>query len=160
MAKLAVIALHPQVLMLGETGLDKKNGTTPIERQIEVFREHIRLSELLHKPIIVHCVKAFDEILAIRKETKANLPWIIHGFRGGIEQWEQLSKAGLHISIGRHYNTKLIQQLPQQQFLIESDDTTEIEEIYTLISQDTGMTISKLQQLVENNFLHLFKNET
>ena len=60
MAKVAVIALHPQVLMLGEAGLDKKKGTAPIELQMEVLREHIRLSELLHKPLIVHCVKAFD----------------------------------------------------------------------------------------------------
>ena len=127
MAQAAVIALHPQVLMIGETGLDKKNGNAPIELQKEVFREHIRLSELLHKPLIIHCVKSIDEVLAIRKETKATRPWILHGFRGGIEQWKQLSKAGLHISIGRHYNTELIQQLPQQQFLIESDDTTEIE---------------------------------
>lgn len=156
MAKVAVIALHPQVLMLGEAGLDKKKGTAPIELQMEVLREHIRLSELLHKPLIVHCVKAFDEILSIRKETKAQQSWIIHGFRGGIEQWRQLSHAGLHVSIGHHYNAELIKQLPLQHLLIESDEDTEIDSTYEHISYDTGIPPLELKQMVGNNILHLF----
>ena len=160
MAKVAIIALHPQVLMIGEAGLDKKNGSAPMELQLEVFREHIRLSELLHKPLIIHCVKSIDEILSIRKETKATRPWILHGFRGGIEQWKQLSKTGLHISIGKHYNTELIKQLPLQQLLIESDDSTEIDKIYNSISRDTGITVFELQQFVRSNIFRLFKDKT
>ena len=160
MAKVAIIALHPQVLMIGEAGLDKKNGSAPMELQLEVFREHIRLSELLHKPLIIHCVKSIDEVLSMRKETKATRPWILHGFRGGIEQWRQLSKTGLHISIGKHYNTELIKQLPLQQLLIESDDSTEIDKIYNSISKDTGITVFELQQFVRSNIFRLFKDKT
>ena len=160
MAQAAVIALHPQVLMIGETGLDKKNGNAPIELQKEVFREHIRLSELLHKPLIIHCVKAIDEILAIRKETRATRPWILHGFRGGIEQWEQLSRAGLYVSIGHQYNTEFIKQLPLQHLFIESDDTMKIGSVYHQVGQDTGITIPELEYLVENNIIHLFKHTT
>ena len=160
MAKVAIIALHPQVLMIGEAGLDKKNGSAPMELQLEVFREHIRLSELLHKPLIIHCVKSIDEVLSMRKETKATRPWILHGFRGGIEQWKQLSKTSLHISIGKHYNTELIKQLPLQQLLIESDDSTEIDKIYNSISRDTGITVFELQQFVRSNIFRLFKDKT
>ena len=160
MAKVAIIALHPQVLMIGEAGLDKKNGSAPMELQLEVFREHIRLSELLHKTLIIHCVKSIDEVLSMRKETKATRPWILHGFRGGIEQWRQLSKTGLHISIGKHYNTELIKQLPLQQLLIESDDSTEIDKIYNSISKDTGITVFELQQFVRSNIFRLFKDKT
>ena len=160
MAKVVIIALHPQVLMIGEAGLDKKNGSAPMELQLEVFREHIRLSELLHKTLIIHCVKSIDEVLSMRKETKATRPWILHGFRGGIEQWRQLSKTGLHISIGKHYNTELIKQLPLQQLLIESDDSTEIDKIYNSISKDTGITVFELQQFVRSNIFRLFKDKT
>ena len=160
MAKAAVIALHPQVLMIGETGLDKKRGNAPIELQMAIFREHIRLSELLHKPLIIHCVKAIDEVLAIRKETKATQPWFLHGFRGGIEQWKQLSHAGLHVSIGHHYNAEFIKQLPLQHLFIESDDTTELTNVYNLVSHDTGKTISELKKQVEQNILRLFTHET
>lgn len=156
MAKLLVMALHTHVLMIGEAGLDKKNGSAPMETQMEVFREHVRLSELIRKPLIIHCVKAFDELLAIRKEMKASLPWIVHGFRGGVEQWQQLTRAGLHISIGKHYDAELIKRLTPQQLLIESDDTTEIDLVYNLVSNDTGIDGADLARQVAENIHLLF----
>lgn len=159
MAKLLVMALHTHVLMIGEAGLDKKNGSAPMGTQMEVFREHVRLSELIRKPLIVHCVKAFDELLAIRKETKATLPWIVHGFRGGVEQWKQLSRAGLHVSLGKHYDTELIKQLPLHQLLLESDDTTELNTVYDRASHDTGISIPELRAHVGNNLLRLLRHE-
>ena len=159
MAKLLVMALHTHVLMIGETGLDKKNSPASMETQLEVFREHIRLNELIRKPLIIHCVKAFDELLAIRKETKATLPWIVHGFRGGVEQWQQLSRAGLHVSLGKHYDTELIKQLPLHQLLLESDDTTELDTVYDRASHDTGISIPELRVHVGNNLLRLLRHE-
>ena len=159
MAKLLVMALHTHVLMIGETGLDKKNSPASMETQLEVFREHIRLSELIRKPLIIHCVKAFDELLAIRKETKATLPWIVHGFRGGVEQWQQLSRAGLHVSLGKHYDTELIKHLPLHQLLLESDDTTELDTVYDRASHDTGISIPELRAHVGNNLLRLLRHE-
>ena len=156
MAKLAVMALHAHVLMIGETGLDKKNGTAPMEQQIAVFREHIRLSELIRKPLIVHCVKAFDELLAIHKESKATQPWVIHGFRGGIKQWEQLTHAGLHISIGRHHHAELLKALAPHQLLLESDDFDNLSAIYDLASECTGITVDDLKHYVATNIHHLF----
>lgn len=156
MAKILVMALHTHVLMIGEAGLDKKNGSTSMETQMEVFREHVRLSELIRKPLIIHCVKAFDELLAIRKEMKATLPWIVHGFRGGVEQWQQLTRAGLHISIGKHYDATLMKHLIPQQFLIESDDTTEIDLVYNLVSNDTGIEGDDLARQVAENIHLLF----
>lgn len=155
MAGLLVKALHTHVLMIGECGLDKRNGTAPLELQMEVLREHVRLSELIRKPLIVHCVKAFDELLAIRKEMKATLPWIIHGFRGGVEQWQQLTRAGLHVSIGQHYDAALIRHLPPRQLLIESDEATDLEAIYAAISQDTGIAIEELKRHVATHIHHL-----
>ena len=159
MAKLLVMALHTHVLMIGETGLDKKNSPASMETQLEVFREHIRLSELIRKPLIIHCVKAFDELLATRKETKATLPWIVHGFRGGVEQWQQLSRAGLHVSLGKHYDTEFIKHLPLHQLLLESDDTTELNTVYDRASHDTGISIPELRAHIGNNLLRLLRHE-
>lgn len=155
MAKLLVMALHPQVVMIGEAGLDKINGNAPMEVQTAVFSEHIRLSELLRKPLIIHCVKAIDELIATRKELKPTLPWVIHGYRGGIEQWQQLTRAGLHVSIGKHYDTALIGQLTPHHLLLESDDTTELDAVYDRASHDTGIPNSTLQQYVDANIRHL-----
>ncbi len=155
MAKLLIMALHPQVLMIGEAGLDKKNGASSIELQMEVFREHIRLSEITSKPLIIHCVKAFDELLTLRRESKATQPWLIHGFRGGIEQWQQLTRSGLLVSIGCHYNADLVKRIPLDQILIESDDNTLLESTYSSISHDLGISIEELEQYVANNAYRL-----
>ena len=155
MAGLLVKALHPQVAMIGETGIDKKNGAAPLEVQMEVFREHVRLSELLRKPLIIHCVKGFDEVLAIRKEMKAALPWLIHGFRGGIEQWQQLSRAGLLVSIGEHYDEELVKELPLSQLFIESDERGDLVAIYNLVSETKHVEASVLAQHVAANIYSL-----
>lgn len=151
MAKLFVMAQHRQVLLVGETGIDKKNGSSPIEQQIEVFREHIQLSELVRKPLVIHCVKGVDELLAFRKESQATLPWILHGFRGGIEQWKQLCRAGIWVSIGKHYNEQLIDRLPLSHLLLESDNTNDIETIYKNISTATNIDESTLRHHVSLN---------
>ena len=155
MAGLLVKALHPQVAMIGETGIDKKNGAAPLEVQMEVFREHVRLSELLRKPLIIHCVKGFDEVLAIRKEMKVALPWLIHGFRGGIEQWQQLSRAGLLVSIGEHYDEELVKELPLSQLFIESDERGDLVAIYNLVSETKHVEASELAQHVAANIYSL-----
>ena len=155
MAGLLVKALHPQVAMIGETGIDKKNGAAPLEVQMEVFREHVRLSELLRKTLVIHCVKGIDEVLAIRKEMKATLPWLIHGFRGGIEQWQQLSRAGLLVSIGEHYDEELVKELPLSQLFIESDERGDLVAIYNLVSETKHVEASELVQHVAANIYSL-----
>ena len=157
MAKLAVLALHPQVVMIGEAGMDKKNSPASLEVQMEIFHHHVALSEMLCKPLIVHCVKAIDELLAIRKEAKATQPWVLHGFRGGVEQWNQLSRAGILVSLGTHYNADLIRQLPPSQLLLESDDGYSIDVIYEQVANDININISELRTHVGCHIRHLIE---
>lgn len=159
MAKLGVMALHPQVVMIGEAGMDKKNSHAPLEQQIEVFRQHVRLSELVHKPLIIHCVKAVDELLALRKETRATLPWVLHGFRGGAEQAQQLYRAGISVSIGEHYNEQLVQTLPTDNLLLESDDLGDIDTTYRLVSNTLGIDEEHLQSIINRNILRVLNLE-
>ncbi len=155
MAQLYVMALHPRVLMIGEAGIDKVNSSVPLELQVEVMREHIRLSELVRKPLIIHCVKGVDEILALRKESQATLPWILHGFRGGVEQWRQLSRAGIWVSIGLRYNEQLIQALPANHLLLESDDTRELDVVYKQVAAATNTDEATLRHTVANNIRYI-----
>ena len=155
LAKLAVMALHPQVVMIGEAGIDKKNGSAPIELQLEVLREHIRLSEIVRKPLIIHCVKGVDELLAIRKETKATLPWVLHNFRGGIKQYEQLKRAGIYVSVGERYDEEFVQEVPLTDILIESDEFHGVYTIYELVSSDMDMDEAELRKHVWLNIRHI-----
>ena len=68
-----------QVRFLGEIGLDKIKGPD-FKIQQEVFIKQIRLAERFKKPVIIHCVRAFNELLGIQKLIKPKVPMIIHGF--------------------------------------------------------------------------------
>ena len=87
------------IFAIGEVGLDKVHKET-FDKQIEVFDEMIKLSESLRKPVIVHCVRAYSEIIEMRKKTKATMPWVIHGFNSSVETTRQLLKHDIYISLG------------------------------------------------------------
>ncbi len=89
----------PQVVMLGEAGLDKTHKAS-FERQIELFERQIELSEVLQKPMILHDVRSHNEIIALRKKHKAKQPWIVHGFNGTEQDIRQLVGQGIYLSVG------------------------------------------------------------
>lgn len=115
-------AQNTQVKWIGETGLDKIKGSS-LSLQKQVFLAHIRLSETIGKPILVHCVKAIDEILQIKKETQPKQLWIFHGFRGKPQQMQQLLNAGFHISFGPKFNADSFLSCPVECRHLETDDS-------------------------------------
>ena len=107
---------------IGEVGLDKAHKET-FKRQVEVFEEMIRLSETLRKPVIVHCVRAYSEIIEMRKKTKATMPWVIHGFNSSVETMRQLLRYDIYNSLGeilyRNENqaVKILKNIPIERLL-------------------------------------------
>lgn len=95
-----------------------------MSRQLEIFEKHIFLSEKLKKPLIIHCVKAFDSLIATRRKTRPSQLWIIHGFRGKPQQAEQLRREGLLLSFGAKYNPETLKIFRPGEILFESDDET------------------------------------
>ena len=94
------LAACPAVVAIGETGLDKRRGPSP-DIQIPLFRRHIELAEAVGKPLIVHCVGAWQELLVL---PRPRVMTIIHGFRGKPELARQLTAAGFFLSLGARYN--------------------------------------------------------
>ncbi|MBP5630243.1 MAG: TatD family hydrolase, partial [Bacteroidaceae bacterium] len=90
-------------LAIGECGLDGLRGPS-MEVQEKVFLQQIALSEELGKPLIIHCVKAFDQILRLRKELKPKQSWMLHGFRGKPQQLRSLLDAGFFVGFGYQHN--------------------------------------------------------
>ena len=113
-------AAHPQVVRIGECGLDKLKGAT-IDVQEQAFLMHVKLSEQLQKPLIIHCVKAFDRLLALHKQLRPTQRWAIHGFRGKPEQAQQLLASGFDISFGEHYNEAAYALCPPARRFRETD---------------------------------------
>lgn len=148
MPKVRKYAALPSVVAIGETGLDKITADTPegFMLQQELFLEHIHLSETIGKPLIIHCVKAWDELLHIRKITQPSAPWIIHGFRGKEALAVQLLNTGLYLSFGSFYNRYALKTAwNRHRLLIETDDKqTNIRDIYQQIADELQITIHDL----------------
>lgn len=114
------LAQKARVVAIGETGIDKLRGGD-LERQREIFERHIEMSERVGKPMILHVVKAFPEIIRLRRMHKPRQRWIVHGFRGKPELARELLRHGFDISIGREYNAAAAAIIPPDRLFHETD---------------------------------------
>ncbi len=114
---------HPQVVAIGETGLDTQKGGN-IDKQEELFRHHIALSEKYRKPLIIHAVKSFPTIIGIKRQVHPTMPWIIHGFRGKPQLATELLNHGFYISLGEKFNPATAAIIPTERLLTESDESS------------------------------------
>lgn len=123
------------VWAIGEAGLDKLSSI-PLDIQIHYLREQIKLSERLQRPLVIHCVRAWSELLTLRREARAAQTWIVHGFRGKAQLAEQLLKAGIYLSFGQYFQPDSLRLADQaQRLFLETDEATcPIQEIYTKAS--------------------------
>ena len=156
---------QPQVVALGEAGLDKFHAD--FERQMKVFERQIVLSENLKKPMILHDVKSHNEILALRKKHKAKQPWILHGFNGTKQDIQQLTGQGLILSIGEsllHSERKIYNSFKfiDLDFLFLETDMLEvrIETIYEQAAKLLDIDVAVLQRRLFANFARLFGHNT
>ena len=156
----------PQVLALGEAGLDKMHKAS-FERQIELFERQIKLSEALQKPMILHDVKSHNEIIALRKKHKAQQPWILHGFSGTEQDIKQFIGQGIYLSVGEsllHPERKIHKSFKfiDLDFLFLETDMAEIgiEKVYEAAAKLLETDIVTLQKQIFTNFARLFGRET
>lgn len=149
-----------EVLAIGECGLDALRGG-PMERQEELFRQHVRLSEEVRKPLVIHCVKALDQLLRLRKELRPTMPWMLHGFRGKQQQLRSLLDAGLYISFGSHFNEESLRLCPMERLLLETDEDTlhPIREIYNNVACVRGISVAALCDAMAENYRLFFHND-
>ena len=152
-------ASRPTVVAIGETGLDKIAAKDECEFRLqqELFSAHAELSEATRKPLIIHCVKAWDELLHIHKSIKPVMPWIIHGFRGKELLASQLINAGLYLSFGKYYHEEaLLIAWQKQRLLIETDDKdVDLHTIYEQIAGDLNISKETLAEAISR----FFKNQ-
>ena len=150
-------------LALGECGLDKRIEI-PLDQQIIVFEKQLTLAEKYQKPVVIHCVAAFQEVIAIRKKMKISVPMIIHGFSKNSQIAEQLIKAGFYISFGKYLlrNPELktvFKEIPSNRFFLETDTIEEsIQQVYDLASEYKNITIKELQEIISSNFNKVFQD--
>ncbi len=153
--------LKKNCLAIGEIGLDKLKGPE-ISIQLDVFRKQIEISERLQLPVIIHCVKAWNELYLIYKEIQPKQTWVFHGFnKVGILQ--DVLKTEMMISIGAFIFNSIqlqgsINSIPNNKLLLETDDENiDIIEIYQKVSEIKKISLQQLEDIVEENFKRTFR---
>lgn len=154
-------ALDKFMLAIGEIGLDKVKGPA-FEIQQSCFIDQVLIAEKINRPVIIHCVKAWNEIAAIKKQLQPKQTWIFHGFSKAAIL-ESVLQEGLMISIGAEImnNTKFqeaLLRIPNDQLFLETDDSEiTILEIYKKVSTLKNLSLSELEEIIENNFKRIFR---
>lgn len=149
------------MLAVGECGLDRST-TGDFAMQEFYFRKQTEIAQKHSKPLIIHCVRAFPELIKIKKETKSNIPWIIHGFHGNQQTALQLTGHDFYFSVGETLLTDqrkkdILKLLPADRLFLETDDgKTSISGIYSLAAQILNTSHENLIAIVLENFKHLF----
>ncbi len=143
--KLEKLCHNEQVHLIGECGFDK-NIDIPFETQLSVFEKHVAISENLKKPMIIHCVGYYNEVVSLRKQVNPTQQWIIHGFRGKPQLAEQLLRAGFLLSFGEKYNQESVKVCPLEHLFVETDESKKaISEIYAEIAQLKECLINEIR---------------
>lgn len=147
---------HPSVLAIGEGGLDKLKGPD-MELQVKILKQQVALSEEKSLPLIIHCVKAFNELIQLKKELRPHQPWIIHGFRGKEALAIDCIRHGFYLSYGEHFQENALKATPQEKLFIETDESeVSVQEIYQSIALVHGIGLQELMESVKKNVKEVF----
>lgn len=151
-----LIANSSRIVAIGECGLDKLIDV-PLENQLTFFEQQIKLAEKLELPLIIHCVKAWEELIRVYKKYKPQSPWILHGFRGNKQQVEQLMKFGFYFSIGQNFNSDALKAIYTNRLFLETDDACiNIQSVYKNVSEVLSFKSDFLLEKIDQNVSLVF----
>jgi TatD DNase family protein len=151
--ELLLTAAHPHVVMIGEAGFDRLRGAQG-EVQYRAFLFQANIAGEMGKPVVIHCVRGWDELRRARREVKPGRPWIIHGFRGSGSLAASLAEEGFWFSLGaKGLTTEVLQSVYHEKLLLETDESGQsIAEVYRLFEAAAGYDEQRAESLVRNNF--------
>ena len=148
-------------LAVGECGLDQKIEIS-IALQQMVFEKQVDLAEKYRKPVIIHCVGAFQELIAIKKKLNVTVPMIIHGFSKNIEVANQMLNNGFYLSFGKKLilNTEfeaVFNSIPNDRLFLETDTFEQnITAVYALAAKYKKIEVAEMQAIINTNFDTIF----
>lgn len=152
-------AHRSQLVMMGEMGLDRLRGAD-LTLQSQALAAQLKMAESIGKIPIIHDVHCMAELLALRRELRCQLPWLVHGFRGGPEQMRQYLRADCHVSLGAHFRSDTLLALPHDELFLESDDDApSLPFTYERAASLLGLTTRDLRLHVSRNICRLMGNK-
>lgn len=143
--------------MVGEIGLDYACGVAR-EAQTRIFRTQLAEAERLHKPVVLHVVRSFEDVMRILDDY-ALRGVVFHGFIGSMQQATRCFDRGYYLSFGerslrspKSYN--VARSMPHEWLFCETDDKPDppIEEIYRRVAELRHTSVEELRQQIKKNY--------
>jgi TatD DNase family protein len=150
--------------IVGEIGLDyccKANRNM----QRELFERQLQIASTIDKPVVIHNVRATEDILKILARYSQLRGVLFHGFIGSQQQAESIVKRGYYLSFGDRSlrspkSCNVIATTDIRRLFCETDDDPNlaIEEIYAEVAKIRNMTTEELLNAIETNYKTFFRN--
>lgn len=127
--------------------------------QEKVFTEQILWANKIRKPVIIHCVRRFSQLLRFMKLAK--VPMIIHGFNKKRTIADELLAKGFYLSFGKSviyqvYLQEILKAVPFNRIFLETDTADfDIEELYYRVAEIKGLSVENLQEIITENFKNI-----
>ena len=151
-----LLAEDRRIVAIGECGLDSL-ASAELSLQREVLVAQVLLAEKWKLPMLLHVVKTHSELLAVRKQLSARMPWVIHGFRGKPELARQYVAAGCYLSFGARFNPAVPPMVPADRILLETDESEQtIDQIAACVAQSCQIDVETLKHRIVSNTQRLF----
>lgn len=148
-------------LGIGECGLDKLQGA-PFDIQMKNFLLHLAIAHENSAPVVIHCVRSFNEIIEARKDFRKD-KWCIHGYSKKIDLAKSLLDKGLFLSIAPdeswlHNKFDLLKFLPLDRIFIESDGdlSLSLQRRYEILAQAQNKSLDVVSSILFNNYKIFF----
>ena len=117
---------QPNVVAVGECGLDYFIADLDRKQQLYFFTEQLCLAQQFDLPVIIHARRAVDDVLKCLRRYPCH--GVVHSFAGSEQQANQLLNLGFYLSLGgtityprAHRLRQLVQILPLERILLETD---------------------------------------
>jgi TatD DNase family protein len=151
-----------EVIAIGECGLDKL-ANTEAHLQLQVFLQQCEIAEQLNKPVVIHCVKSYNEISHLKRKMKPSVPWILHGYSGNEMITNQLVSLDFYFSVGKlllsDYSQilQVFDQIPANRLFFETDEwINPVQDIYKRYAGMKNITLEELSEQIMWNFRQVF----
>jgi len=173
------LAKSPNVIAIGETGLDYFYAPETKELQLDSFKKHVKVAKQLNKPLIIHTRDAQQDTLAILRDEQAEqIGGILHCFTESWEMAKQAIDMGFYISFSGIVTFKnasalreVAKQVPDDMLLIETDapylapvphrgkqnQPAYVVEVAKHLASIRGQSVETIAKLSTDNFKRLFK---
>lgn len=146
---------------IGEIGLDHCTEADA-RTQANIFTQQLQIAQINGLPAIIHCVKAYSDILRILNSEKPTIPIIFHGFTGNCTTMRQLERHNAFFSFGKRLLTSkdaqssLANANSNRIFFETDNDDIPIGNIYNFAASIMNVDIDKLRQITFSNLIKIF----